>query len=81
MNGSHEQVPMTHRERRRELIKFYRVLVPETRETARVALASMLEMGTLRQSSATRLFQDLWQDPEGYFSNIRETWRASPPAN
>lgn len=74
----HEAIPMTHKERRRELIRFYRLMVPETQETARIALANMMEMGTLRQSSATRLLQDLWQDPADYFSNIREAWRARP---
>jgi hypothetical protein len=39
----------------------------------------MMDMGTLRQSSATRLLQDLWQDPGEYFANIRETWRAKSP--
>jgi hypothetical protein len=79
LDGSHEAIPMDHGQRRHELTKFYRILVPETRETARKALSNMMDMGTLRQSSATRLLQDLWQDPGEYFANIRETWRAKSP--
>ncbi|AZS06696.1 hypothetical protein HOU95_gp111 [Streptomyces phage Hiyaa] len=74
-------LPMTDGERRADLARLFRIVIPETREVARTALANMLEMGTLRQSSATRLFQDLWQDPADYFSNIRETWRARAEGN
>jgi hypothetical protein len=73
---NHEGIPMSHAQRRAELTRFYRIVVPETRPTARTALSNMLDMGTLRQSSATRLLQDFWQEPDEYFSNICETWRA-----
>lgn len=72
----HEALPLTPAERKAELYRLYRLIVPETNEVARNALSNMLASGTLRQSSATRLLQSLWQDPTEYFSDIREAWRA-----
>lgn len=72
----HESLPLTPAERKAELFRYYRVLVPETREVARIALSNMMIEGTLRQSSATRLLRDLWQDPSEYFSDIRTAWKA-----
>ncbi|QJD54002.1 hypothetical protein SEA_GALACTICA_55 [Streptomyces phage Galactica] len=72
----HEEIPMSCGQRRQEAARFFRIVVPESRPQAQRALCTMLEMGTLRQASATRLFQDLWNTPDEFFSNVRETWRA-----
>lgn len=72
----HEEIPMSCGQRRGEMAKFYRIILPETKPVALKAISTMMEQGTLRQSSASRLFQDLWNEPNEYFANIRETWRA-----
>lgn len=73
-----ESIPMTYQQRRHEYAKFFRIVVPETRPTAQRALSDMMDMGTLRQSSASRLFQDLWNTPDEFFADVREAWRAKP---
>lgn len=72
----HEEIQMSCGQRRQEAAKFFRIVVPETRPVAQRAISTMLEMGTLRQSSTTRLVQDLWNTPDEFFSDIRKTWRS-----
>lgn len=70
---------MSFEQRRHEAAKFFRIIVPETRPIAQHAISDMLAMGTLRQSSANRLFEDLWNTPDEFFADIREAWRAKRP--
>lgn len=58
----HEALP--HAEHAIVNQKFWHLVVPEIRPgSAFRAISNMLADGTLRQSSATRLFQDLWRVP------------------
>lgn len=52
---------------------FWRIVVPEVQMTAFRALGNMLEAGTLRQQSASRLLQDLWAKPS-VFNTRAKNW-------
>lgn len=71
----HEALP--HAEHQEVNARFWRVVVPQMNFPAFRALNTMLAQGTLRQSSATRLLQDLWSD-SSVFNDTNRNWRVKP---
>lgn len=68
----HEALP--HAEHAQVNRKFWHQVIPEVRLSAMRAAGTLLEDGTLRQSSASRLFQDLWNFPDVVFVNRPRNW-------
>lgn len=71
----HESLP--HSEHVKINGKFWRIVVPEIRPSAMRVLSTMLKDNTLRQSSASRVFQDLWNFPDVVFVNRPRNWPAA----
>ncbi len=71
----HEALP--HPEHHEVNQRFWRMVVPSINFPAFRALNTMLEQGTLRQSSASRLLQDLWSDGS-MFDDTNRNWRVKP---
>lgn len=75
----HEALP--HAEHVQVNERFWRVIIPMINFLAFRAMNTMLEQGTLRQQSATRLLQDLWAEQSTFYDDTQRAWRATPPAN
>lgn len=75
MMGTPENLP--HSEHGPINEKFWPIIVRQTNFPAFRALNGMMSMGTLRQSSATRLFEDLWSDGS-LFDDTNRNWRVKP---
>ena len=75
MRGTPEDLP--HTEHQEINARFWPVIVRQINFPAFRALNSMMNMGTLRQSSATRLFEDLWSDGS-LFNDTDRNWRVKP---
>lgn len=71
----HEALP--HSEHQPNNEQFWPIVVPQVNFPAFRALNNMLDMGTLRQESASRLFQDLWSDGS-LFNDTNRNWRVKP---
>lgn len=75
MRGTPEDLP--HAEHHAINERFWPIIVPSINFPAFRALNGMMAQGTLRQSSATRLFEDLWSDGS-VFDDTNRNWRVKP---
>lgn len=73
----HEALP--HAEHAEVNARFWRVIVPMINFPAFRAINTMLDQGTLRQSSASRLLQDLWSESSTLYDDTQRAWRSNPP--
>ncbi|QNJ57660.1 hypothetical protein SEA_KEANU_55 [Streptomyces phage Keanu] len=71
----HEALP--HSEHAEVNERFWPIIVPQINFPAFRAMNTMLKEGTLRQSSAARLEQDLWSDGS-LFDDTNRNWRVKP---